>query len=78
MRTLTVAAIVIALLPTTAYSQQRKKAPAVSRTDEQLKTDAEVDKAYQNTLKATGGKAAPGKIDPWQSVRTPSDNNAKR
>ena len=78
MRTCTIAAMMIALLPTAAYSQ--RKTPPTLRTDEQMKTDAEVDKAYQNAIKATREKrpAAPAKIDPWQTVRTPGDNNVKR
>ena len=51
MRTCTIAAMMIALLPTAAYSQ--RKTPPTLRTDEQMKTDAEVDKAYQNAIKAT-------------------------
>jgi hypothetical protein len=79
MRTVIIAAVMIALLPATAYSQEHK--PATRRTDEQKKQDAEIEKAYEEVTKGMKSQAAPAKPwDPWQTVRptpTPADG-AKR
>jgi hypothetical protein len=64
----------IALLPATAFSQKgQQQAPSpFARTTEQKRKDAEVDKAYEEVLKADKAHAAPAKIDPWQAIR-PAD-----
>jgi hypothetical protein len=78
MRTFALAALMIALLPASAFSQQ-EKGPLTSRSDEDKKTDAELDRAYRNTVKSTTDKqqAAPAKTDPWQTVR-PAGGDTKR
>jgi hypothetical protein len=75
MRILTIAAMMIALLPASAYSQQNK--PPL-RSDKQMKDDAEIDKAYQETVKRSKGNGQAAKSDPWQTVRPAGDDNTKR
>jgi hypothetical protein len=77
MKTFAMAGMMIALVPTAADAQEKKR-PPTTRTEEQMKIDAEVDKAYQNTLKAGKGQAAPVKVDPWQTVRPSPDSSVKR
>jgi hypothetical protein len=69
MRTVTIAAaaMMIALLPATAYSQHQ---PATARTDAQKKEDAEIEKAYQEVTKGKKGQAAPAKTNPWDPWHT--------
>jgi hypothetical protein len=77
MRTFAIAAIMIALLSASAFAQQ----PRTSRTDDQKKADTEIDKAYQNVLKNTGGdkgKSAPVQQDPWGAVRPSTASKDKR
>jgi hypothetical protein len=74
MRTVTIAAIMIALLPATAYSQEHE--PATARTDEQKKEDAEIYKAYEQVMKGVNAQTAPAKYDPWQTIRH-AGNTAK-
>jgi hypothetical protein len=85
MRTFIIAATMMTLLPAIAYSQMgRQEDPARSsqspfaRTEAQKKKDAEVEKAYEETLKADKAHAAPVKVDPWQSIRPAGDDTAKR
>jgi hypothetical protein len=40
------------------------------RTDEEKKTDAEIDRQYRATLRRSGANAAAAKSDPWGSVRS--------
>jgi hypothetical protein len=84
MRTFIIAATMMTLLPATAYSQMgrpedpsRTQSP-FARTEAQKKKDAEVEKAYQETLKRDKEHAAPVKADPWQSIRPAGDDTAKR
>ena len=79
MRTVIIAAMMIALLPASAYSQEHQ--PATTRTDAQKKADAEIEKAYQQATKGMKGQAtsAPAKPwDPWQTVRPATGDSAKR
>src|ERR1700684_1905748 len=84
MRTFIIVATMIALLPATANSQMgRQEDPArnqspFARTDAQKKKDAEVEKAYEEVLKADKAHTAPVKGDPWQSIRPAGDDTAKR
>ncbi len=79
MRGLAIGAFMIALLPLTAYAQD--KTPLEAERDEKKKQHIETEKEYQDTLKrlnASGAPAAP--VDPWQSVRpapTTSDTTKK-
>jgi hypothetical protein len=75
-----IVALMITLLPATAYSQrgQPTQPSPFERTAAQKKKDAEVEKAYQESLKANKPKTAPAKIDPWQSVRPGNTNNAQQ
>jgi len=76
-----IVALMITLLPATAYSQkggQPSGPTPFERTAAQKKKDAEVEKAYQESLKANNAHAAPAKIDPWQSVRPANANDAQR
>jgi hypothetical protein len=75
--------LMIMLLPATAYSQKGGPPPSgqptpFDRTAAQKKKDAEVEKAYQDSLKANNAYTAPAKIDPWQSVRPANASDAQR
>jgi hypothetical protein len=76
MRTFTIAAIILALLSASAFAQQR--GPKTTRSEEEKRNDAEVDKAYQKALKATGDKGQPVIQDPWGAVRSPPGGTDKR
>ena len=76
MRTVTIAAMMIAILPASAYSQGHQ--PATTRTDEQKKEAAEIDKAYQQVTKGMKAAPAPAKTDPWQTIRPAAGDSAKR
>jgi len=85
MRTFIIAATMMTLLPAIAYSiMGRQQDPARSgpspfaRTEAQKKKDAEVEKAYQETLKRDKEHATPVKVDPWQSIRPAGDDTVKR
>jgi hypothetical protein len=68
MRRLAIAAFMIALLPLTAYAQD--KSPLQAQEDQEKQRRIETEKEYQDTikrLKASSAPAAP--VDPWQSVR---------
>jgi hypothetical protein len=88
MRTITIVAIMMALLPAIAHAQlggpkassqsPRQSTTPFDRTPEEKRQDAAVDKEYQATLKADRERAAPTKIDPWQTIRPAGANNAKQ
>lgn len=74
MKRFAIVTMIFALATGPALAQQR----ATSRTDEQKKQDAEVDRAYQKTMQAIGsnkGPAAPA--DPWGNVRPAQSNTTK-
>jgi len=73
MRTITIAAVMIVLLPATAYAQHQ---PATLRTDEQKKEDAEINKAYQEVKK--GMKSEHAKFDPWHMERPAAGDKTKK
>ncbi len=68
MKRFAIAAIVLALVTAPALAQQG--GGRTTRTDEQKKTDAEIDRAYRRTMQATGNKPQPVVNDPWGKVRT--------
>jgi hypothetical protein len=76
MRRFIFAAMLIALLPVPAYSQA-SRGPATVETDAERKHDAEIDKAYRETMKRMKGEEKAAKTDPWQMIRTVPDDNAK-
>jgi hypothetical protein len=84
MRTFIIVAVMVTFLPVTANSQiGRQQDPArnqspFARTDAQKKKDAEVEKAYEEVIKADKAHTAPVKVDPWQSIRPADDDSAKR
>ena len=66
------AALMISLLPASAYAEGDKPVTQ-TRTDEQKKEDDASERAYKQVIKATEGKPAPAsKNDPWHQVR-PAD-----
>jgi hypothetical protein len=77
MRRLTIAAIMIALLPAPAYPQEGN-APITARTDKEKKADAAIEKAYEEALKRQGGNGPAAKSDPWQTIRPAGNDNTKR
>jgi hypothetical protein len=84
MRTFIIVATMITLLPASANSQMaRSQDPArnqspFDRTEAQKKKDAEVEKAYEEVLRADKAHTATVKVDPWQSIRPAGDDTAKR
>lgn len=78
-RRLAIAALMIALLPATAYPQEEEqKGPMTARTDKQKKIDAEIDKAYQDAVKRQRDNGPAPKSDPWQTIRPAGGDNTKR
>jgi hypothetical protein len=75
MRALTVTAMIVAFLTTSAFAQSEKQ--TTRRSDAEKKEDAEVDKAYKAV---TGGGQAPAvpKKDPWQTVRPATADKPQR
>jgi hypothetical protein len=72
MRNIFIAAMMTALLPASAYAQADKGRPT-DRSDSEKKHDAEIDRAYRESLKRHAGDA-PAKPDPWQTIRpAPAD-----
>jgi hypothetical protein len=82
MKKLIIIALMVTLLPAAAYSQRGSQPSGqpspFERTAAQKKKDAEVEKAYQESLKSNKAQTPPAKIDPWQSVRPASANDAQR
>jgi hypothetical protein len=77
MRRVAIAAVMIALLPVSAYPQENA-GPPTARTDREKKDDAAIDKAYQDAVKRTGNKGQAAKSDPWQTVRPAGADSTKR
>ncbi len=75
-RRLFVAAMLIALLPAPASAQAPKGSPT-ERTDADKKRDAEIDRAYRDTLKRNA-VAPPPAADPWQTIRPANTDTAKQ
>jgi hypothetical protein len=77
-----IVALMITLLPATAYSQRGSQPSGqpspFERTEAQKKKDAEVEKAYQQSLKSNNAQTPAAKNDPWQSVRPANANDAQR
>jgi hypothetical protein len=76
MKLLIIAATMIALFPVAAYSQQ-SKGPLTARTDQEMKDDKAIDKAYRDAMKRTEGKGQDVKNDPWKVVRPTGPNDTK-
>jgi hypothetical protein len=76
MRTIAIAAVMIALLPASAFAQ------TTQRTDDQKKKDAEIQKAYDQVIRDTKSQAPPPsnntKSDPWGNLRPAASDNTKR
>jgi hypothetical protein len=77
MKKFVIATIMIALFPVSAYSQ-KDKGPLTARTEREMKEDKEIDKAYRETMKKTGGNGQATKSDPWQTIRPPGADSTKR
>jgi len=76
MKKFVLATIVLALAAAPAFAQ---RGPRTTRTDEQKRQDAEVDKAYQRVMKSTTDKSKPPPVtDPWGNVRSTSSTPDKR
>ena len=78
MRRLTVAAVLLALLPLAASAQQHTQ--VTKRSDADKRRDAEIEKAYKDTIKRMDVSKPSTPVDPWQAVRqTPaaSDSTGK-
>ena len=75
MRALTVTAMIIAFLTTSAFAQQSEK-QTTRRSDSEKKNDAEIDKAYRAATDR--GEAPAPKADPWQTVRPAPADKPKR
>jgi hypothetical protein len=77
MKKLVIVAMMIALFPVSAYAQ-RDKGPLTARTEKETRDDKEIDRAYRETMKRTGGNGQAAKSDPWQTIRPPGTDNTKR
>ncbi len=77
MRKFAIVAIMIALLPVSAFAEDYK-GPATARTYSENKNDEAIDKAYQDTMKRMdpNGKSAKSD-DPWQTIRPAPGDNTK-
>jgi hypothetical protein len=71
-----IAAVFIALLPAPVLAQA-PKGPATDRSDSEKKKDAEIDKAYRDSLKRNSTAPA-AKSDPWQTIRPASADTTKQ
>jgi hypothetical protein len=76
MRRFVLVAMMIAVLPVSASSQD--KGPLTARTDAEKKKDAEIEKAYKDAIKRTGNERPAAPSDPWQSVRPAPADAAKQ
>ncbi len=76
MRTLTIAAMIVAVLTATAAAQENK-GPLTRRSDAEKQNDAEIDKAYRAATGRTQTPAPAAKLDPWQAVRPATPDKAK-
>jgi Ni/Co efflux regulator RcnB len=76
MRRLLIAAVLVALVPAPVLAQAPKGAPT-ERTDADKKRDAEIDKAYRDSLKRNS-VAPPAKSDPWGTIRPANTDTTKQ
>jgi hypothetical protein len=76
MKKFAIVAILFALLPVSAYAQNQ--ASPTARTDAEMKHDAEINKAYQDTIKRLGNSGQPANNDPWQTVRPVTTDDSKK
>jgi len=80
-RRFVIAAALAVSLPSAAYPQQGGD-PYVNnpgvKSDAQKRTEADIDKAYQQTVKQTRDKGPATKADPWGTVRPAASDNSKK
>lgn len=76
MRRYVIATMIIVLAAVPALAQQQGR--ATSRTEEQKRTDAEIDQAYKRVIRSTGEKGRPAPADPWGKVRSSPGSADKR
>ena len=76
MKLFAIAATMIVLFPAAAHSQQNK-GPPTTRTEQEMKEDKEIDKAYRDAMKRAAGNGQAAKSDPWKIVRPPGANDTK-
>ncbi len=76
MRSCIIATMMIALAAAPALAQQQGR--ATSRTEEQKRTDAEIDKTYQRVIQSTREKGQPAPADPWGKMRSSPNSGDKR
>ena len=78
MKLFAIEAMMIVLFSATGHSQQNK-GPPTTRTEQEMKEDKEFDKAYRDAMKRSAiSQEQPAKADPWQIVRPPGTNDAKK
>lgn len=76
MRKIAIAAIMIALLPASAFAEEHT-GPPTARTDSEKKNDEAIDKAYRDTMKRMDSSTAVKSDDPWQTIRPAPGDNTK-
>jgi len=80
-RSFAIAAAIAVLLPLAAYAQQQGD-PYVNnpgvKSDAQKRTEADIDKAYQQTVKQTRDKGPATRADPWGTVRPAASDSTKK
>lgn len=81
MKKFVIAVIMLAWLPAAAQAQHGNdpfiNQPGV-KSDAQKKIDADIDKAYHDTMKKTGGGQPSAKGDPWGTLRPAASDNTKK
>jgi hypothetical protein len=76
IKTATIAAVMIALLPASAYAQEHQ--PATQRSDAEKRQDAEIEKAYEKVMKGVNAQTPRSRYDPWGTVRDRASESAKK
>jgi len=76
MKRFAIAAMIMALLTVSAYSQQ-DNGPPTARTDKEKKADAAIEKAYEDVLKRERSSGPAAKSDPWQTIRPTGGDTTK-
>jgi hypothetical protein len=84
MKKLFLTAIMLALLPAAAFSQvtlgtggEEDKGPPTARTAKEKKSDAAIEKAYEDTVKKERELNPKAKSDPWGNMRSSGGDNTK-
>ena len=82
MRRVTIGVLLLAILAAPAYAQDDKKKdednPMAAIEANKRRENAELEKQYKRTLRATDAKATPAVNDPWANMRGTDASKPKR